>query len=127
MSGKSSLKLLLTQRALRDIQDIAAYSKEHWGNQATEKYLDQLEAGLERLKENPDLLRPDPGLHSALMFYRVNKHLFVCDAGPNSMVVLTVIHASMDIPALLAELQPSLAAEVELLHRKLQGRQSKKR
>ena len=96
------------------------------GKQTAEKYIDGIEAGLERLKEHPDLLKPEPDFHSALMFYRVNKHLLVCDAQPKSIVMLTVIHSTMDIPSRLAELQPTLAAEIEILHRKLQARRSKK-
>jgi hypothetical protein len=76
--------------------------------------------------DHPDLLKQDLDLHPALRFYRVNKHLLVCDVHSKSIVVLTVIHASMDIPIRLAELQPTLAAEVELLRRKLQRGKPKK-
>lgn len=124
MSRRATPKLLLTQRALQDIQGIFDYSVEHWGKRAAEKYLDEIEAGLERVKSQPALLRPEPDLHAALTFYRVNKHLLVCDVRTELIVVLTVVHASMDIPTRLAELQPTLAAEVELLHRKLRTQQS---
>ena len=40
---------------------------------------------------------------------------------------VTVIHASRDIPSRLAELQPSLLAEVELLRRKLPRGEARKR
>jgi hypothetical protein len=43
----------------------------------------------------------------------------VCDVRPKTVIVLTLIHASRDIPSRLAETQPTLSAEVELLHRKL--------
>jgi toxin ParE1/3/4 len=119
VSRRAACKLSLTQRALQDVQGIFDYSVEHWGKRAADKYLDDIEAGLERVKANPSLLRPQPDLHAALTFYRINKHLLACDAQANSIVVLTVVHASMDIPARLAELQPTLADEAELLHRRL--------
>lgn len=119
MSRRVTSKLLLTQHALQDIQTIYEYSVEHWGKRAAEKYLDEIEAGLERVKSQPSLLRTEPDLHAALTFYRINKHLLVCDISSESIVVLTVVHSSMDIPTRLAELQPTLAAEVELLHRRL--------
>jgi toxin ParE1/3/4 len=125
VSRPSRFNLLLTQRALRDIQDIRKYSAERWGKTAAEKYLDELEAGLVRLKEHPHLLKAEADFHAALMFYRVNRHLLVCDTQPRSIVVLTVIHSSMDIPSRLAELQPTLAAEVEILHRRLASDKSK--
>ena len=46
---------------------------------------------------------------------------------PKAVIVLTVIHASRDIPSRLAELQPSLLAEVELLRRKLPRGEARKR
>lgn len=119
MSRRATPKLSLTQNALQDIQAIFDYSLERWGKRATEKYLDEIEAGLERVKSQPTLLRPQPDLPPSLTFYRVNQHLLVCDARAESIVVLTVIRASMDIPTRLAELQPTLAAEVDLLHRRL--------
>ena len=126
MSGRSGPALLLTQLALRNIQDIYEYSKDRWGKQTAERYVDDMEAGLTRLKEHPELLKPEPELYCSLMFYRVNKHLFVCDAQPKSIVVLTIIHASMDIFSRMAELQPTLAAEVEILHATLHAERPKK-
>jgi toxin ParE1/3/4 len=115
----ANTKLLLTERALHDIAEIEAYSESEWGKRTADKYLADLEAALRRIQEMPDLLRPEKELHPDLRFYRVNKHLLVCDVQPKAIFVLTVIHASRDIPSRLAEIQPTLAAEVELLHRKL--------
>lgn len=119
MSRQAQCQLRLTRRALRDLRGILEYSIEQWGRRVANKYFDELEAGLERLKEHPELLKPEPDFDPGLRFYRVNKHLFACDVQPKSIVVLTVVHARMDIPARLAELQPTLAGEVAILHRKL--------
>ena len=112
-------KLLLTERALRDIAEIEAYSIGEWGKRAAAKYIADIEAALERLKQKPDLLRPDEDFHPNLFFHRVNKHLLVCDVQTNGIFLLTLIHASRDIPSRLAEMESTLAAEVELLHEKL--------
>jgi toxin ParE1/3/4 len=122
VSRRSPTKLLLTQRALRDVQSIFDFSVERWGKRIADKYLDEIEAGLERVKAHPNLLKPEPEFHPALSFYRINRHVLVCDVRPESIVVLTLVHASMDIPARLAELQPTLIAEVELLHRRLRAK-----
>jgi toxin ParE1/3/4 len=115
----ANTKLLLTERALRDIDAIATYSVSEWGKRVAGKYIADLEAALTRIREKPDLLRPEKELHPDLCFYRVNKHLLVCDVQPKTVFVLTVIHASRDIPSRLAEIQPTLLAEVALLHTKL--------
>ena len=119
MSRPSRSQLLLTERALTDIEAIFGYSVEQWGKRTADKYLDDIEAGLQRIQEQPSLLKAEVGLHPSLQFYRVNRHVLACDVRPKTIIVLTVIHSSMDIPARLAELQPTLVAEVELLHRKL--------
>jgi toxin ParE1/3/4 len=115
----ANTKLLLTERALRDIGEIETYSVSEWGKRIADKYIADLEAALTRIRDKPDLLWPEKELHPDLCFYRVNKHLLVCDVQPKAVFVLTVIHASRDIPSRLAEIQPTLAAEVELLHAKL--------
>lgn len=120
--AKPKKKLLLTQRALNDIAEIESYSIAEWGRRAAAKYLADLEAALARLREAPELLTPEADLHPDLRFYRVNKHLLVCDEKPKVIFLLTVIHSSRDIPSCLAELQPTLAAEVELLTKRLAKR-----
>ena len=84
------------------------------------RYMGDFEAALQRLIENPNLLRGQPRLHDFLYFYRVNKHQLVCDKQPNAIFVLTVMHSSMDIPERLIELEPTLALEVEMLHQQLE-------
>lgn len=116
---RAKAKLLLTERSLRDIAEIEAYSIDLWGKRTANKYIRDIEAGLVRLQEKQELLREQEELHPSLRFYRVNKHVLVCDVRPKSIVLLTVIHAGRDIPSRLAELEPTLAAEVELLHKKL--------
>ena len=123
---KARSKLLLTQRALHDVAEIERYSIEHFGRKTAAKYLRDVEAALSLLQENPGLLRAEEDLHPQLRFYRVHKHLLVCDVQPGVVFLLTVIHASRDIPSRLAEMQPSLAQEVEMLHRKLASRKKKR-
>jgi plasmid stabilization system protein ParE len=113
------VKLLITERALRDIADIEEYSVAQWGKRAATKYISDFESALVRVQEKPELLRPEELFHPALSFYRVNKHMLVCDVQPKATILLTVIHASRDVPSRLAELASTLAAEIELLHDQL--------
>lgn len=119
---KTKANLFLTERALRDIAEIERYSISKWGKKAAAKYISDLEAAMCRLQENSSLLRAEEDLHAELRFYRVNKHLLVCDVQQNTIFLLTVIHASRDIPSRLAEMQPSLTLEVDLLHEQLRKR-----
>ncbi|QDU86980.1 Toxin ParE [Pirellulimonas nuda] len=123
MSPQLSAEVRLTQRALADLREILDYSTQEWGERTAQGYLDDLEAGLVRIAVQPESLATFPGLADHMRFYRVNKHLLICDVEPTSVVVLTVIHASRDIPNRLAELAPLLARKVESLHRNLRGRE----
>ena len=121
---KAKSNLLLTERALHDIAEIERYSIEQFGRKTANRYIKDIEAALSRLQENPTLLRAEEDLHAELQFYRVNKHLLVCDVQQDAIFLLTVIHASRDIPIRLAEMQPNLTLEVELLHEKLASRRN---
>ena len=112
----SAVSVHMTQRSLHDIKGIEAYSLEQFGRQVANQYLDKLEAGLSRLAENPELLREEPPFHASLRFYRIEKHVLVCETGVRGkLIILTLLHASMDIPTRLAELEPMLKMEVQML------------
>ena len=113
---RSAVSVHMTQRSLRDIKGIEAYSLEQFGRRVTNQYLDKLEAGISRLAENPELLREEPPFHDSLRFYRIEKHVLVCETGVRGkLIILTLLHASMDIPSRLAELEPMLKMEVQML------------
>ena len=110
----------MTERSLRDLVAIEAYSIEQFGRRVANQYLDKLESGINRLKENPELLREEPPFHTSLKFYRIEKHILVCETGVRGkIIVLTLLHGSTDIPARLAELEPALVMEVAVLLKKL--------
>ena len=110
------LRLLLTDRAVNDTLDIERYSIEQFGKRVANRYLTKLEAALQRISAEPGLLHREPAFHASLRFYRVEKHLLICETGVNGHIfVLTVAHASIDIPSRLSELEPSLALEMSLL------------
>ena len=121
-SGKA--KVRLTERALLDIADVEEYSIETWGKRVANRYLADIEAALIRLSDNPDLLRFEEPFHKSLRFYQVAKHLLVADVIDDTIFILTVVNAQLDIPTRLAELEPTLVAETELLH--LQLKKSRK-
>ncbi len=122
MAKKASCKptVHLTRRALLDIQGIESYSIEQFGKRVANLYLSKLEAGIQRIAENPELLRGEKPFHTSFKFYRVEKHVFACETGiEGRIIVLTLLHASMDIPECLAELEPNLKVEAALLLKQL--------
>jgi len=120
---RTRANVVLTDLALADLREIERYSIEKWGRRTADKYLRDVELALDRLREDPGILRLEPAFAPGLYFYRVRKHLLVCDVAGKSITVLTVIHTSMDIPTRLAELEPRLVAEGQFLHEKLRSQQ----
>ena len=116
---KQLTKLVLTERAIADLKTIESYSTKQWGKRTTTRYLADIESCLQLISQNPDLLSTFEGLPKLLQFYSARKHVLICDVRPTSIVVLTVIHGSMDIPNRLAELVPTLSTEVAMLHKKI--------
>lgn len=111
----------LTERALRDLVAIEAYSAEHFGKRVADQYIAKMEAALKRIEAQPNLLREEQSFHKSLRFYRVEKHMLVCETlFQGKIIVLTVLHGSMDLPSRLIELEPNLALEAELLMKQLQ-------
>ncbi len=109
----------LTKRELKDLREIERTSVKTWGQKTADNYLDAIAASLDQLRDNPKILRLVPDLAAGLFFYRVRKHYLVCDYRGSIVVVLTVIHTSMDLPARILELEPQLLAESQLLQSKL--------
>jgi plasmid stabilization system protein ParE len=110
----------LTDRALRDIAGIELHSTEKFGKRVAAQYVGKIEAGIGRILENPDLLRQESLFHESLKFYRIEQNLLVCETGiEGKIIILTLLHASMDIPSRLAELEPNLSMETELLLKQL--------
>ncbi len=106
----------LTDRALRDIIGIESYSIDHFGKRVAVQYVGKLELGIARIADNPDLLREELPFHDSLKFYRIEQHLLVCETAiVGKIIILTLLHASMDISSRLAELEPKLLIETEML------------
>ena len=115
-------RLLVTDRSLSDIAVIEQYSVKQWGDKTAAKYIAQIEDSLALIQVNSKLLRKEAGLHPFMQFYTVNRHVLIFDVDDRDIILLTVLHGSMDIPSRLAELEPALATESEMLHRRLRGK-----
>lgn len=113
------VEVFLTERALSDIATIRDYSRETWGEVVAENYLNEIDASLARIERFPHLLRQEPEFASRLLFYRTGKHLLVCDRIDDTVILLTVLHASLDLPRRIGDFEPNLITEAEILHKQL--------
>lgn len=96
------LRLLLTDRAVNDILDIERYSIEQFGKRVANRYLAKLEAALQRISAEPGLLHREPAFHASLRFYRVEKHLLICETGVNGHNFVLTLSPCLDRHSLAA-------------------------
>jgi len=109
----------LSDRALDDLEEIESYSIKQFGKKVANKYLDDIESGLNLLQENSGILQEVEGFSNRLKFYRIRNHFIICTEVKTTVLVLTIKHVQMDIIKKLAELEPALVIEVELFFKKL--------
>lgn len=109
--------LKLSRRALLDIEEIEKISIEKWGQKVADAYLNSIEEALLRLIQKPNLLRSKPQVSKYFHFYQIRKHFLVCTLVKNNIYVLAVKHGAMDLPLRIAELEPQLLGEAEILHK----------
>ena len=115
----------LTRRALFDIEAIDLYSIENWGERVAAQYLADLHAGAVRIRESPDLLQQREDTSLRLRFYRVREHMLICDVIGGRIFVLALRAAVMDLPNRVAELEPHLVLEAELMARRIEADNTK--
>lgn len=119
--SRSKVRLALTRRAIEDLRQIERHSVKEWGRKVADEYLDDVTDALDRISQSPQLLQDDRVGIPGLSFYRIRRHVLVCDYRDNSVIVLTVIHTSMDLPARLLELESRLLTEAQILRARLHG------
>lgn len=119
--SRSKVRLALTRRAIEDLRQIERHSVKEWGRKVADEYLDDVTAALDRISQSPQLLQDDRVGIPGLSFYRIRRHVLVCDYRDNSVIVLTVIHTSMELPARLLELESRLLTEAQILRARLHG------
>ena len=94
---KSSRKYLVRPEAEQDLKGIGRYTRRAWGRQQARKYLRALHQKMQRLAANPNLggMRDDvgAGYRSAL----VGHHLVFYRTTGDDIVVVRVLHESMDV------------------------------
>lgn len=114
-------RIALTDRAYHDLREVRQFSTAEWGEAAALKYLRDINVALLLLEDNPGLLRHQSNLSDYLKFYRVNKHLLIFYTRKDTTILMALRHVAIDLIALLPDLEPSLIAEAEFLHKRLHG------
>jgi toxin ParE1/3/4 len=90
------LEIVKRPRAKEDLKGIWRYSFNEWGETQADKYLSEIEAGIEKLRNNPKLGRPREEVRTGYRSLRVNQHIVYYVLTPSVIRIVRVLHARMD-------------------------------
>lgn len=93
----------VTPAARNDILNIGRYTQNEWGKPQRQKYLAGFNARFEFLAENPLQCRERLELNPPVRIYHHEKHLIVYVVEPTHILIVRVLHESMDIEMRLNE------------------------
>lgn len=91
-------KYKLTLRAERDLKDIWLYTATTWGDDQADNYITLLGQKFQTLAGSPHIGVSRPDIQTSCRFFPEGTHLiFYRLNDDDSVIILAVVHASMDI------------------------------
>ena len=93
----------LTKAALADIRGIARYTQKVWGKAQRRHYLAGLNDKFGTLSQTPTLAAERNEFDPPVRIHHHEKHLIVYVVDDVGILIIRVLHQSMDIPAQLSD------------------------
>lgn len=90
-------RILKQAQAEQDLVEIWLYTLDEWGEYQANKYLDDLDAVLRLLAEQPLICRERTELNPPVRTHHHAHHLIVYQALDDGISVVRVLHESMDV------------------------------
>ena len=85
-----------THRARNDLRGIWRDTCDKWGDRQADKYLDELNAGIEQLRDNPKLGKLRDALRPGYRSLHVNRHIVYYTLEPSLIRIIRVLYDGMD-------------------------------
>lgn len=95
--------LSVTPKAESDLIGIWVYTCEEWGVDQADKYLDQLEAGMQQLINHPSLGANYAHVLPGYRRLQVEHHAVFYQVLESEMLIVRVLHEDMDAPERLLD------------------------
>ena len=96
------MKLEFTDLALEDLTSIEKYTRDNWGEQQADAYIDLLEQAISNLLDNPEIGPERPDIAENCRYLPEESHLIFYRVDDETIVILAIPHSSMDIEKYLA-------------------------
>jgi plasmid stabilization system protein ParE len=88
----SSIELIVTPQADRDIRDILQFTFQTWGSGQEDRYRLVLLSALERIRMFPDIGHPAEGRPSTIRIYHLRHHFIQYRREPDKVVILRILN-----------------------------------
>ena len=88
----------LSRLAAADLQEIAEYTIERFGIMQARRYRDSLKTCFVQLANNPTLGRRAEQLMHGLQRFEHQSHVVFYISEPENILIVRVLHSSMDVP-----------------------------
>jgi toxin ParE1/3/4 len=85
----------ISSRARRDLETIADYTTDQWGEEQSDHYSEQLAICFQTLAESPNLGRPCDELSAGVKRFEHGSHVVFFQAKKNGIVIGRILHKSM--------------------------------
>lgn len=98
-------KLIISSAAHRDISEISKYTEATWGLEQKQRYKGMLFGRMKQLQSNPDIGISREEVGSGYRSLTVEQHHIFYRSADEAVVVLRVLHGSMDVHRHIGEQQ----------------------
>ncbi|MGE4557124.1 MAG: type II toxin-antitoxin system RelE/ParE family toxin [Desulfovibrionaceae bacterium] len=95
------MRFRLTNRAYDDLKNIARYTQTTWGIEQRNEYLSRLDQSFRVIAENVKIGRNCDHIKEGYCSYSVGKHLVFYKIDNETVLIVRVLHQSMDIESQL--------------------------
>jgi len=93
--------LSLSSLAQNDLTAIVEYTIQQWSEKQADKYLEQIESGLSKIQDNPNIGRVRTDISDRHRSILVEKHIVVYIVQDRYILISRILHQSRDIKTTL--------------------------
>ena len=90
-------RYLLSPAAQADVEQIWAFSVDRWGRDQAEKYLREIQRGIDRAADNPMIGRVCDEVRSGYRRHPVGSHVLFYRVEGNMIDVVRILHKRMEM------------------------------
>ena len=91
-------QILYSHAALKDLEGIADYTGRMWGSEQAKRYLWEVRGHIRRLPNGGVATKPLKLRRGLLFSTPINRHIVLFEATQDQILVIRILHQSMDLP-----------------------------